>query len=148
MSVLEYLGIAVICCAFSYLFERAYVNGSAKSKTLFYISALFFIPSFPVLAFFYECRRGIKKRAYEKQQKAAHTAAVIASIESLPEDLRENAWRSIAWHNFHSKLTYNEWCCQMFDEYDLPDEIFDSSFYPRSEIQRLRDELKREAPHA
>lgn len=103
---------------------------------------------FSCFSFFYECRRGIKKRAYEKQQKAAHTAAVIASIESLPEDLRENAWRSIAWHNFHSKLTYNEWCCQMFDEYDLPDEIFDSSFYPRSEIQRLRDELKREAPHA
>lgn len=139
MRVLEYLGIAVVLCAVSYLFERAYINGGKKSKALFFFVCLFFIPSFPVSALFYECRRAIEKNVYEKQQEAARVAATIAAIEALPEDLRESAWPAEAWRSWRSRLTYNEWCCHMLEEYDLPEEIFLPSFWPRTEIQKLRE---------
>ena len=95
--------------------------------------------SFPVYGALHTLELSTAKRYGREYDEAIKATATIAAIEALPEDLRESAWQVEAWCSWRSRLTYNEWCCQMLEEYDLPEDIFLPSSWPRTEIQKLRE---------
>ena len=145
MPVLEYLGLAVILCAVSYPFARAYERSGGKSTVAFVITVLLCIPSLPISLLFYSCQQSAEARAQEERQKTAKVVAVIAAVDVFPENEQEAAWQNALAHSYlyDFQLPYYKWRNKMFDEYGLNEGIFSPSSEPRLEMQILRDKLSR-----
>ncbi len=138
MYTLGYLGAAFILCTIGrfldfYLKQHHEHAGKLMKAFVFLCYGL----AFPVYGALQALESSINKCWWQKYNEAAKAAATIAAIETLPEDLREAEWRSIAWRNWHTNQTYDEWYADSLMTYNFDEALFHPSAAARQEILKL-----------
>ena len=142
-DILAYLGIAFILCALGRLVEWICTgHGKSAGKLNMAVILVCYGLSFPVYGALHALESAINKRWSQEYDEAIKAAATIASIEALPEPMKEESWQRDAWREWHSKMSYNEWYNDVSYKYGFDDLLFFPSTTARWEMERLCDELK------